>query len=227
MKKMNEDLDEMVGIPFMSPKGSTRTASRQLLQHTIFLDRPIGSPDEYRDEMLLLEQAGPDDDVRIVINNPGGRLDSGLMLINGIQSCQAPVTAMIHEAGSMATGIALACDNWILGDFSYFFLHNASYGLVGKHHEVESQARFMSKYVDRFIKSMYSGFLTPNELKKLHEGDDMWIDRDELGERLTRYAEYREKQDQKREREVKKQFREIMKEMKNAQGKPDSPKDSA
>lgn len=222
-QKLNE---EDFDLPFIMGNRSTRTVARQVLQHTIFIDRAIGYPEEYRDEMLLLEQAAPEDDVRIIINSPGGRLDSGLMLINGIRGCQATVTAHIHEAGSMATGIALACDNWALGDFSYFMLHNASYGLVGKHHEVESEGKFMNKYVDSFIKSMYSGFLTPAELKKLHGGEDFWIDRDELEDRLLKYADYRQKQDEKAARDMQKQVRELMKGVrKNAQAKGDAKAD--
>lgn len=224
MTKANEDFDlPMIGIGQQS-RGA-RTKFLQKAQHTIFLDKAIGAPEEYRDEMILLEDAGPDDDVRIVINSPGGRLDSGLMLINGIRACQAPVTALVHEAGSMATGIALACDDWMLGEFSYFMLHTATWAAWGKDQEVHSQVDFMKKYVDQFLKSMYTGFVSAKELQELARGQDMWIDRDGLQMRLAAYAEYREKKELKQAREMQRQYKAMIKEIKNAHAKSDQEAD--
>lgn len=204
-------------------RSNVKTKTLQSQHHTIYLDDVIGAPSEYRDAIQVLETAGPNDVVYLCINSPGGRLDAGLMLINGIRSCEAEVIGQIHaDCGSMATGIALACSSWQLSEFSYFFIHTASHGMIGKAQEVQSQADFMNKYIDHFLKSMYTGFLSPKELEKVSKGEDMWIGSEELSERLTKYAEYRNRQEEKLMRKQERQFKAMVKELKNA-----TPKGSA
>lgn len=217
MKKLGSKLDEDIGFDFgLSSGSSVRTRVRQSAEHTIFLDRGIGAPEDYRDEMMILDSATPEDDVSIYINCMGGRLDTGLMLINGIRTCKATVTAYVHEAASMATCIALACDNWVLGEFSYFMLHTATWHAFGKDQEVLSQVDFMKGYVDQFLKSMYTGFLTSQELLTLSKGQDKWVPREELQMRLGRYAEHREKEMAKQARELQRQYKAAVKELKAA-----------
>lgn len=179
----------------MQPNGAVRERSFPTKIYTLYLDSDIGAPSEYRDHMEALESANEWDDVRLVISSPGGRLDAGLMLINGIKSCRAPVTAHIHDqCGSMATGIALACNNWMLGDFAYFFVHTASWGTWGKDSEIRSQVQFMDKRIDKFLHEMYDGFLSSEEIALVSKGQDMWIDSEELEQRLSAYQEHRESQ---------------------------------
>lgn len=186
--KNNFEYADMGFIP-SSGGSNVRTKTVQQNIHTIYLDDEIGEPAEYREAMQILEGAQENDIVYLSINSPGGRLDSGLMLINGIRSCAAPVIGQIHaDCGSMATGVALACDSWQLGEFAYFFCHTASYGMVGKAQEVRGQASFMEAYVDKFLKSMYSGFLSTKEIALVSRGEDLWIDRDDLVIRLRAYA---------------------------------------
>lgn len=213
-QKMNEDLGLDFGLSMSGT--SVRSRFRQSAEHTIFIDRVIGAPEDYRDEMMILDSAAPEDDVKLYINCMGGRLDTGLMLINAIRACKAPVTAYVHEAASMATCLALACDNWVLGEFSYFMLHTATWGAFGKDQEVWSQVDFMKNYIDQFLKSMYSGFLTPQEILSLSKGQDMWIAREGLQERLGKYAEHREKVMVKQERELKRQYNAAIRELKAA-----------
>lgn len=222
MRKNNEEF--IFDFPdFGASNGNTRSRTVQSHIHTIYLDGEITAPSDYRDAMAVLENASPNDQVVISISSGGGRLDSGLMLINGIRACQAPVTAQIHsDCGSMATGVALACDNWQLGEFAYFFIHTATWGAIGKDQEVRSQADFMGKYIDRFLKSMYTGFLTPKELKEVAKGEDMWIAREELEERLGRYAEYREKQREKALRAQQAEIKRMWREMTNGRTQPGS-----
>lgn len=221
MRKNNEDF--LLDFPDFSASGNTRTRSMQTAVHTIYLDGEITAPADYRDAMAVLETASPNDKVIISINSGGGRMDTGVMLINGIKACQAPVRAQIHaDCGSMATGIALACDDWQLGEFAYFFIHTATYGMLGKDQEVKTQAEFMDKYVDKFLKSLYTGFLSAKELKDVAAGKDFWITLEDengkpgLASRLAAYADYREKQQEKIYKKQQNELRKYWREM-NAQ----------
>lgn len=182
-------------FPQFSMNGSVRERTIPTKVYTLYLDGEIGAPSDYRDHMEALESANEWDEVRVIISSGGGRLDSGLMLIDGIKACRAPVTAYIHDiCGSMATGVALACQNWLLGDFAYFFVHTASWGTFGKDSEIRSHVQFMDKRIDKFLHSMYDGFMSSEEISLVGKGQDLWIDSEELKERLEVYQEYRNNQ---------------------------------
>lgn len=191
MKKMNEGFEmEMMSLPTSKVIVNTIPV-REII---IFIDEPIGEPSDYREEIEALDSALPHDNVRILLTTPGGRLDTALLLCNAIEQCEAEVTGcMVDEVASAGTAIALACDNWELGDMTYFMIHSASHGAVGKDHEVKSQMKFMEKHLDKFLKKVYTGFLTPKEISAVADGKDMWIDGDDLRSRLKNYAEYRQK----------------------------------
>lgn len=226
MKKSNEDF--IFDLPdFGGAGGNARSRVVQSTLHTIYIDGEITAPADYRDAMAILETAAPNDQVTISINSGGGRMDTGVMLINGIKACQAPVRAQIHaDCGSMATGIALACDDWQLGEFAYFFIHTATYGMLGKDQEVKTQAEFMDKYVDKFLKSLYTGFLSAKELKDVAAGKDLWITLEDeegkpgLAKRLEAYAAFRIKQEEKLIRQQENELRKYWREM-NAKAKRD------
>lgn len=204
---------EMIGNIASNVKARTM----QQTTYTIYLDGEITEPSDYREAMQVLESASESDIVNLSINSDGGRLDSGLMLINGIRACAAPVVGQLHSnCGSMATGIALACDTWQLGEFAFFMIHTASYGIGGKAQEVRGQSSFMESYVDKFLKSMYSGFLTAKEISLVSRGEDLWIDREGLVTRLQAYAEYRRKQQQREQKAQERQYKAMMKEMTDA-----------
>jgi len=192
---LNTNSSEDFMFPSIMSSGSVRERTFSTKIYTLYLDGEIGEPSEYRDHMEALESANEWDEVRVVISSGGGRLDSGLMLIDGIKACRAPVTAHIHDiCGSMATGVALACQNWMLGDFAYFFIHTASWGAFGKDSEIRSQVQFMDKRIDKFLHKMYDGFMDDQEISLVGKGQDLWIDSDELKERLEAYQEYRNNQ---------------------------------
>jgi Protease subunit of ATP-dependent Clp proteases len=192
---MNTTNNEDFMFPQFSMNGSVRERTIPTKVYTLYLDGEIGAPSEYRDHMEALESANEWDEVRVIISSGGGRLDSGLMLIDGIKACRAPVTAYIHDiCGSMATGVALACQNWLLGDFAYFFVHTASWGTFGKDSEIRSHVQFMDKRIDKFLHSMYDGFMSSEEISLVGKGQDLWIDSEELKERLEAYQEYRNNQ---------------------------------
>ena len=88
--------------------------------------------------------------------------------------------------------------------------------MVGKAQEVRGQASFMEAYVDKFLKSMYSGFLSTKEIALVSRGEDLWIDRDDLVIRLRAYAEYRQKKEEREQHAQERQYKAMMKEMKNA-----------
>lgn len=162
-------------------------------EYTIRLSREITAADDFEDEFQVLACAGPNDTVKVLINSDGGNLATALLICKALRECEARTVAYIGMfCASAATIIALACDEWEIDENSSFMIHTATYGLYGKLPEVAAQQRHMERAINRICVNAYTGFLTETEIQATIEGKDFWFDGDELAERLTSFAEFRD-----------------------------------
>ena len=63
--------------------------------------------------------------------------------------------------------------------------HNYSGGTIGKGGEMYDNIIYERKWSDKFMRSVYSGFLTDVEIKSMLENKDIWMDPDEVFKRLN------------------------------------------
>jgi ATP-dependent protease ClpP protease subunit len=162
-------------VPIISDKNHT----------TAYLTNTIEEPSEYNELCFRLKSASPAEIFTLVINTPGGILDSALMLVDAIKTSKAKVIAQISgTVASAGTIITLACDKVEVAPHTAFMIHNYSGGLVGKGHELKAHQEFVDANLNNSFTDLYRGFLTPSEIKKVIDGKDYWMNRDEVLERL-------------------------------------------
>ena len=162
--------------------------------YDVYIDSEISEPSNYREMYHALINAGPQDLVLLHINSAGGRLDTGMQIINHIHNCKARVVGVMHmEAASMASAVMLACDDWELNPFSTCLVHSCSYGAIGKQSDIRSRVDFTTKFNERYIRETYEGFLTEEEISRVLKGDDLYFDAEELDKKLTAFKEFRER----------------------------------
>ena len=163
-------------VPIISDKNHT----------TAYLTNTIEEPSEYNELCFKLKSASPAEIFTLVINTPGGILDSALMLVDAIKTSKAKVIAQISgTVASAGTIITLACDEVEVAPHTAFMIHNYSGGLVGKGHELKAHQEFVDANLNNSFTDLYKGFLTPSEIKKVIDGKDYWMNRDEVLERLS------------------------------------------
>ena len=163
-------------VPIISDKNHT----------TAYLTNTIEEPSEYNELCFRLKSASPAEIFTLVINTPGGILDSALMLVDAIKTSKAKVIAQISgTVASAGTIITLACDDVEVAPHTAFMIHNYSGGLVGKGHELKAHQEFVDANLNNSFTDLYKGFLTPSEIKKVIDGKDYWMNRDEVLERLS------------------------------------------
>jgi len=161
--------------------------------YTIRLSRSIGEADEFEDEFQVLACAGPNDVVKIIINSDGGIVATALLLCKAIRECEAHTIAFIGMfCSSAATLVALSCEEWEIDTESSFMIHTSTYGSYGKAQEVAAHTRHMDKMIPRLMFNAYTGFLSQDEIQGIVDGKDMWIEGQDLADRLTAFAEYRQ-----------------------------------
>lgn len=153
---------------------------------SVFLNDEIYEPGAYNELCYTLENTTADS-VRLYINNGGGQLDAMLSIIASMKRCSCEITGVLSgTVASAATMIALQCDKLEVADHTSFMIHSASGGTSGKSHETKAYMEFNDKNLKEVFNSIYKGFLTESEIKKVLDGKDMWMGKDEVVERFAR-----------------------------------------
>lgn len=125
-------------------------------------------------------------EVKLVLNNGGGLLDSMLTIRNSIAKSKAKITAVLSgTVASSATMIALACDELEIAPGTSWLTHYYSGGLVGKGNEIEAKYEFEKVQIPKLFKEIHKGFLTNEEIAEVIKGNDMWMNSEEILKRFN------------------------------------------
>lgn len=173
-----------------------RVAVRQHVsnEYMVRLTRPITYPDDFYEEFQCLAGAGEHDVIHMDIISPGGSLDTCIMLRRAMAKCQANIVGWIGPTcASAATAIALQCDGWEVDEMSAFMIHTGSFGLPrDTARNVEAAAKHNAEQIENFVRTVYTGFLSEDEILRVLDGKELYFVGEELAERLEAYAEYRD-----------------------------------
>ncbi|MNQ87704.1 hypothetical protein D3C85_1029370 [compost metagenome] len=108
--------------------------------------------------------------------------------------CDANIVGWIGPTcASAATAIALQCDGWEVDDTSSFMIHTGSFAPgFGKARDVEAATRHNVQQIENFVRVVYTGFLTEEEILKVLDGKELYFAGEELAARLQAFADYRD-----------------------------------
>lgn len=163
-----------------------------------FIDEEITKPSYYRPLIQTLLSANQNDKIELWISTPGGRFDALSSIINAIASTEATVQGILmHDAFSAGGILFLSCHDWIVMPGSAMMIHGAIFGVGGPMHENKNQMDFDVKRLEKAFNRFYKGFLTDKEIKEILDGRTMWLDEDEISDRLHKKVKYLEKESKK------------------------------
>lgn len=171
--------------------------TQKVVRHVehFYLSGPIREPDGYAEMVHTILTATEEDIIYLHLNCPGGNLDTGVQLINALNSSQAHIIASIESsAASLATLLFLCADEFLVHDNSIMMFHNYSGGAAGKGHEIMASAAATDKWCAELMKKLYLPFLTQQEFDRVKDGADLYFHSDEIRERLQRIVDAVEKQ---------------------------------
>lgn len=175
------DLDNMLKITTNSNQMSRPIAS----MHEFYLVGSIGPAEDYIGWFDTIRHAQPDDIVKIYINSEGGNLFTAIQFLRVLTDCAGTVIVSIEGACmSAATMIMLAADAYEISPHTMFMFHNYSGGTIGKGGEMYDNIVHERKWSDQLLHEIYADFLTEEEIEKILDNKDMWMDADEVLERL-------------------------------------------
>lgn len=203
MTDKTADLEDINFNGILQSQTRLKARSKQFSEFTFFLDEPIGSPSEYRDEIHTIVNASEIDTINIIINSPGGQLSTAQALVEAIKISEATINAVIMgECSSAATIIALNCPNVIVLDSAEFMIHTAKFGSWGNTNNVKDHVDFNQKQINKLIDATYTGFLTKQEIEKVKLGVEFWFDAEETRKRLENRIKFVEKEEKKKNKKA-------------------------
>jgi len=161
--------------------------------YSFYLSKEIGPPEFYTDMVHQIRTANPNDKIFIILNTPGGDVDTGVQIINAMKSSPAVCVAVLESsAHSMGSFIFLAADDWIVNNNCTMLLHNYTGASYGKGNEQEAQIKSDNKMFKEMCEDFYRPFLTQKEITLLLNGKDIWLHSTEISTRLNKVRDERE-----------------------------------
>jgi len=169
--------------------GMIKTQKQEMFLHQVFLDEDVGAPAKYRELISLLYGASEMDVFNLIINSSGGAASSCGAIVEAIHGTDATVRAvLLGDCHSAASIIALNCDEVIVSDSATMMVHTAQFQTGGNTHMVKGYVDFSHKVINKLLDKTYTNFLTSEELDNVKKGHEIWLDSEEIGERLTKRA---------------------------------------
>lgn len=161
--------------------------------YDILLDEEIKQPSYYRNAYQALRCAKSDETVRIIISSPGGYLTSAIIFKNLIEDCAATVIGVLEgEAFSAGSMILLSCPNIRIQPYTTLMCHSAAFGSAGMVQQVRDHVEFTGRNVEAVMEEVYQDFLSPEEFGDLKKGVEIWLDYDQISQRLEKMFDARD-----------------------------------
>lgn len=150
---------------------------------SIYITDVITGPEDYTNVFEVLNDAESDETIKFFLSTPGGRLDT-INKIRGLANLtQARTVAVVGDVASAGTVLALSFDEIIILDNIEFMIHNYSGGTAGKGHEIYAHVKFLEEEMPKIFKDYYNGFLTEDEMKRVINGEDIYLNATQVAER--------------------------------------------
>ncbi len=202
---MTDPLNKEEFPPLLFPEPKPYGAYEEVLtmrQLHFYISSEIVEAERYTEMIQAIRSAAPQDLVHIHLNSPGGHLDTGIQIINAMRNTEAlVVTHLEGEACSMAALIFLAGQEMIVYDHCMLMFHNYSGVVGGKGHEQQAALTAAQGLYGRLVDDICHPFLTKGELKKIKDGQDLWMQQPVVVKRLEKLRKVREKEMEQAEQE--------------------------
>lgn len=185
MPKNNED-DFQEGIMLSGSKSSIKPKSIGTL-YEYYISGGITGPEDYISIFDEIRHARDTDEVKLYLNTFGGDLYTAIQFMRVLSETNALVTCSVEGACmSAGTLIFLNADVFEVTPHSSFMIHNYSGGTMGKGSEMHAQIVHEKKWSEKLFKEVYEDFLTEKEIDEILAGRDLWMEVDEVADRMNK-----------------------------------------
>lgn len=188
---------------------------------TIPIDEPIRESSYYRYVAKGIEDLTENDQVRFNISSVGGMLSGLETLLSALDKTDAVSVACINsDCHSAASILALKCDIIEVTQYAQMLVHYVTFGVGGPSNHVFKHSEHIKKVSEKLFRETYYGFLSEDEINKCIDDDyQLWLDAEQIRERLEQRQNRLLKEQQKAQRNLRKQQKVPMKKPKTNHNK--------
>lgn len=168
-----------------------RFITKQALNiHEFYVSGDIESPEEYIEWFDVIRNAGQNDILKFYINSAGGDLFTAIQFMRVLSDTEANIIVSVEGmCASAATLIFLCGHQFEVSPHSVFMFHNYSSGVIGKGGEMYDRLAHERVWSEKLLRDVYSDFLTESEIVSILDSKDIWMDGDEVVDRLKAKVE--------------------------------------
>jgi len=178
----------MEDIDILLPTANESTAT----EYSFHLDEEIKSPEYYRALVEVMVSAKQDDNIILYINSPGGDAYGMKSILSAMSLCQCNIGGfLIGDASSAASAIFLNCDYFYISDHATMMIHEGFLQSGGTPSNLAKHVTSVMSNINKFIDDTYGVFLTLDEIEKVKTAGDVYLNADEIKERLDVLIEHR------------------------------------
>lgn len=152
----------------------------------------VGSPEDHYEQLETLKHANQGELFVLTLSScPGGSYSGLLAWKNALEGTQAHTVAILEgDLASAGTILPNFFDEIHVTPYTTYMCHSANLGIYrNTAANVERNAAFQAKQMERFLRESYHGFLDEGEIQKLLDGVEMYMNDEEIQERLDKRRE--------------------------------------
>lgn len=208
MPKKQIDLSELFKPPVNQ---NNRFIQKQAINiFEFYLSGDIDGSEEYIEWFDIIRSASENDILKFYINSNGGDLFTAIQFMRVLNDTAANVIVSVEGmCASAATLIFLCGHQFEVSPHSVFMFHNYSSGVVGKGGEMYDRLAHERVWSEKLLRDVYSDFLTEEEIVSILDSKDIWMDGDQVVDRLKAKVE-KLKAEQEAEEEAEEEEEEII-----------------
>lgn len=167
-------------------------------EYVVNITDDFDAPHVYDQVIALMLSATEMDTITWNINSDGGYVKSLNMLVGFKSMCAAKqIHVLMGEASSAATSFFLSeADQYIVGDRASFMIHEYQVGSGGTMSNSKRRTDFSNAECEKWVKDSYENFLSESEIESVLTGVEIYLDANEIRDRLTKREELRRQRHQ-------------------------------
>lgn len=159
-------------------------------KYTVRIDRVLDEPENWQEEIATIRQAGEGDVIHLLLNTQGGNAYVMYGLLSALEQSTAHIICELEGmAASCGSFIFLCGDEFRVSPNAELMAHNASHGIYGKASDVSTYVNFSDQQFKKLLERYYTNFFTQEEITKMVDGKEFYMDSDEIMDRLEKRAE--------------------------------------
>lgn len=148
--------------------------------YRVTIDDDFSEVSQFAQLVSVLDDAKAGDVVQIRLSTVGGALHAIVPLINAMQNTDAHVHIHVEsDCASAGTILMMIADSVFINEYANIMLHTCQYSYGGHAGNMDAYVKYTTEKVEKLMREVYEDFLTEDEIDRMLDGKEIWLDAEE------------------------------------------------